>query len=115
MSVSLQDLADNSPTDRNFRKLAQLVIDTGGQNVGIRFGNQVLTFPGGGVFTSISTVTHGLGRTPKVVVATANLAAVTLFAFTYAPGATTFNLQGWTPNAAPGAGTTESVSWVAIG
>lgn len=122
MTITLDPLGDGSASERNFLTLMQLVPDMGTdpttglpRSAGIRFGVQALTWPGANVFTNVSTVTHGLGRTPKVIVATANLATTTLFVFTYAPGATTFNLQGWTPSAAPALNTTENVSWVAIG
>jgi hypothetical protein len=65
MSLSLQDLADNSVSDRNFRKLAQLVIDTGGKDIGLRWGTGTAVFTAA-VFTPTVTIAHGLGKTPVV-------------------------------------------------
>jgi hypothetical protein len=38
VTISLEQLADGSVSDRNFQKLMSLVPDTGGQSAGIRFG-----------------------------------------------------------------------------
>lgn len=70
--ISLETLRDNTPSARNFDKLAQLVLDTGGQSAGIRFGTGTCTFGGGSRMTSATTVSHGLGRTPAAILATVN-------------------------------------------
>jgi hypothetical protein len=109
MSIPLQDLADNTVADRNFRRLAQLVIDTGGRDVGVRFGVASTTFTASTLSTP-TTVTHGLGRTPVVAFAgTENVG------FTYSVTArtsTTITVQGFTSGAVS---QTNSFDWFVIG
>lgn len=68
--IKLEHLADGSVTDRNFVKLAGLVLDTGGQSVGLRFGTFSGTTSATGELTT--TVAHGLARTPGAVLLTSN-------------------------------------------
>lgn len=125
MSIALEGLNDNSVSDRNFQQILAFLntvatpsTDGHGisfQGIAIRFGTQTLTWPGGSPFTDTPSVTHGLGRTPKTVFATANVVTNVVEPYTLVPGATTFFLSGWCPNASPSAGSHETVSWLAIG
>lgn len=116
MTIALENLSDGSVSDRNFQALMRLVLDTGGKTVGIRFGAATLTWAGGTQFSNGLTVTHGLGKTPIGVLATANLGTLAgVAAWATTPGATTFTLQGWDPAGSPGAGATDKVFWVVIG
>lgn len=117
--IALEQLADGSISDRNFQKLMGLVVDTGGRAVGLRWGVDVWTYPGGTPKTSQKVVSHGLGRTPVVVlVCGAQLNGVneTIAGEAGSYTATTFTtqaslVQGFTP----GAGNTNPFVWVAIG
>lgn len=110
--IGLEQIADGSVTDRNFQKLMSLVIDTGGQSVGLRFGVASVTHTAS--VQGVQTVTHGLGRTPGAVLCTVNAGAdgtaYTASAFNLA--ATTF---GIVTTRAPAFSATLSVYWVAIG
>ena len=115
MGINLETLADNSKADRNFRKLAQLVLDTGGQDVGVRFGTGTATWPGGSQFTNTVTITHGLGRTPIAVVCTcitggAAIGAYQAFGYT----STTFAVKAQAVDGGTTAGS-QTFAWVAIG
>lgn len=114
--IALEPLLDNTPAARNFSKLASLVPDTGGQSVGVRFGTQQLTWPGSNTTTSTATVTHGLGRTPVVVLA--NVVSGAPFAVTSlgTVGAATFTLNARTVDgSSPANGTHATVHWMVIG
>jgi hypothetical protein len=119
MSINLQDLADNSVSDRNFRKLAQLVIDTGGKDIGIRWGSGTWTWPGGQAASSATVVTHGLGRTPVLVGVFSNqdqgaTEVIIPEAFSYT--STQFSTRGVSRvGTLYGAGTTATFVWLAIG
>lgn len=67
MTVQLENLADGSVSDRNFQALARLVLDTGGRSIGIRFGTNSTVDWAASKDSSTATVTHGLGKTPIVV------------------------------------------------
>lgn len=72
--IALEHLADGSVSDRNFQALMRLVLDTGGQSVGARFGSNAVTFTASATSNTVG-VTHGLGRLPVacfVSVGTAN-------------------------------------------
>jgi hypothetical protein len=112
--INLENLLDGSIADRNFQALARLGIDTGGQSVGIRFGVATLSWTAS-TDSAVLTVTHGLGRTPVVVVANsfsaASFASVpycTTLSFT----STSFGLAGIVRAAFTGS---TQVCWVAIG
>lgn len=118
MSISLERVLEGEwgGIDRNFRSIAQLAIDTGGKDIGVRYGVGTVTWPGGTQFTGVVTIPHGLGKTPVDVLVTPKVTTVagyTLWAATFT--ATTFQVAGWTMNAAPGAGTTDLFSWLVIG
>lgn len=114
MTISLEQLADGSLSDRNFQKLMRLVLDTGGVTAGARWGIATLSFTASTDSATLS-VTHGLGTTPIVAVATSYNAAAfgkipNCNTFSYA--ATTFSLNGEVKTAFTG---TATVGWVAIG
>lgn len=113
MTIALEHLADASIADRNFQKLTRLVMDTGGQTAGIRFGATSVVFTA--VATASTTVTHGLGKTPIVALATFDISgtAFHIMAEVFSVGATTFGLQGFLPAGA--ATTTRTAYWVVIG
>lgn len=124
--IPLELLGDGTVTDRNFRKLALGVIDTGLDpttkaplTLGMRFGLATATWPGGAAISNSVTVPHGLGRTPKAVVASLMTTPSTAYfpvvlANTYA--ATTFTIAALTSdNSSPANGTAFIVAWVAIG
>jgi hypothetical protein len=118
MSISLQALADNSPTDRNFRKLAQLVIDTGGRSFVVRVGTGTLTWPGGSNYSNNLAVSHGCGTTPLIVIAIATAGpgpANEIRAHAYAYTATQFTAFAKYDPTVPGAAHPEPFAWVAIG
>lgn len=64
--IALEKLFDNSPVARNFDKLGQLALDTGGRSLGLRVGTATATFTAGSVTPTV-TVNHGLGRTPAFI------------------------------------------------
>jgi hypothetical protein len=90
-------------------------IDTGGQLVGIRFGNDTVTWGGGSPNTAVLTVDHGLPRTPVMVVVT-SLASPNVSFIWDSPTATSFDVQGSTiDGTSPAAASTAFFSWIAIG
>lgn len=115
--ISLENLGDGSVSDRNFQKLMSLVLDTGGQSAGIRFGTDTLTWASGQQFSAAKTVTHGLGRTPLVVLALGNGTGgpnlTTIQAFTI--GATTFQVQGGFVTGTASGVVTLNIGWAVIG
>jgi len=111
MTFELGGIQD--PTaQRNFQTLSRLLIDTGGRSVGLRFGADTVTFTAS-VNSAVKTVTHGLGRTPITVVATASGSlgwnVLRVFNFT----ATTFDVQGHDTDAARTG--SDAIYWVAVG
>lgn len=118
--ISLETLVDNSPSARNFAKLAQATIDTGGdpttggpRSVGMRFGTVSFTWPGATAQQTI-VINHGLGAAPVVVLAinSNNNTAGLPRTFTYT--ATQFTLNIIAP-ANVTVGTGDTYRWVAIG
>lgn len=117
--IRLEDIGEpNSPVQRNFDQLAQLVPDSGGQLSAIRFGVANVTWPGGSATSTSVAVAHGLGATPLVVVATlkdgggAQYSSVAAFSY----DADSFNVQLHTDDASTPANTVTSVvAWIAIG
>lgn len=101
----------------NFDKLAQLVPETGGLSVRLRFGTGTLTWPGGSQFSNGLSPTHGLGTTPQVVVAIVMRSTTPLVVLNLtATGATTFSVVGETSDATSPANTrTDTVHWLVIG
>lgn len=109
-------------TRRNFERLAALVLDTGGQSAGVRFGTATVTWAGVTQFSGSTTVDHGLGRVPVATFAGAM--------GTTSPGGQHANIiTGGTPTATqftvaaalvataaiPTNGTTLKVAWLVIG
>lgn len=113
--LALERLLDGSITARNFQKLQQLVIDTGGQSVGMRFGTTSVTWPGGAQATNVPAVDHGLGRTPVVALLTP-LNSTNLVLSVMSVTATQITVQGATRDeSSPVLGTTRTVHWLVIG
>lgn len=119
MTISLEHVLGDEVVRRNFERLAALALDTGGESVGIRFGTATVTWAGASGTSGTLVVSHGLGTTPLVTLAsvmgTASDSSV-VFAFTgSAPGGSTFNVAARNPSAIPVNGTTAKVAWLAIG
>jgi hypothetical protein len=119
--ISLENILGRGEAaiQRNFDKLARLVIDTGGRSIGIRFGSGTFTWPGASAFSNVATVPHGLGRAPGAVFITGSSNAglnafpdFSVFSF----GATTFAAQAGTVDAQNPLNTaTTNFYWIAIG
>lgn len=79
----------------------------------INFGSIELEWPGGSPLTNEATITHGLGTTPvylSVQAGMVNMCGVG------SPGGTTFKARMRTGDGtSPGAGTRQTVYWIAIG
>ena len=108
--IGLEHLADGSIADRNFLQLANLVIDTGGRSLGIRFGSDTVSFTAAAQSAN-KVISHGLGKTPILVLGIVGTQGMFLNTFTYTD--TTF-----TASAYYAAGTTTgnfTIFWVAIG
>jgi hypothetical protein len=96
-----------------------LVPGFGGRGVEVRYAAATVTWPGASSICTQLTVTHGLGKTPAVVVATAvgsgsegQVIAVHVSSYT----ATSFQVQAeYVKGFAPVLGTTRDVAWIAIG
>jgi hypothetical protein len=98
---------------RNFERLRD-TLDTGGTAARIRWGIQPMTFSAA-TLSAAETVTHGLGRTPALVLMTAKDAPasnkiMTLYTTIYSD--TTFACQGTIDAAHTG---DLDACWVAIG
>lgn len=78
MTIALEHLADGSISDHNFQKLMALVLDTGGQSIGLRIGTGTVTFTTS-TTSPVVTVNHGLGKTPVVVFAGPMFAAASTY------------------------------------
>jgi hypothetical protein len=91
----------------NFDRLGQLL---GLEK--LRIGSGTLTFPGGSTFTSETTVTHGLGTTPRAVLVTGTFGASMVSVNDV--GATTFDALGCTiDGSTPAAATAGTFFWLA--
>lgn len=66
MTIKLEQVGDGSVSDHNFQNLAKLVLDTGGQTVGMRSGSVSVGIAASTV-SGTQTVNHGLGVTPTSV------------------------------------------------
>lgn len=121
MSVSLEFTGEYGPAQRNFDKLAGLVVDAGDQSASIRFGVGTITWPGGASnnFASPTVVTHGLGRQPVAVLqSNTGNAGLTLSPVHAASviGSTTFTAFANTVDGQlPAAGSTSTFAWLVIG
>lgn len=107
---------------RNFEKLTATGLDTGGRRVGVRFGVQTLTWPGGSQISNAPTVSHGLGRTPIGVLygRIGGLSAGSALAIPFTDAGsmddTSFDVAAKTHDeSSPAAATTASIFWVVIG
>lgn len=127
MTVSLEHIApgDWGAVERVRQLLQSLVIDAGidsttkqPRSVGIRFGAATITWPGASPFATVA-VTHGLGKTPIVVLAGdagGGTMATNIPVWSAAPGATTFTAAAETSDAsAPAVGLTRTFYWIALG
>jgi hypothetical protein len=124
MSLPLEQVTDYDgkldvdTVQRNFDAVSIAMPGLGGASVEVRFGVGTMTWPGGQSISTELTISHGLGRIPKVVVATmqtngqGQVVAVHAGAYT----STTFKAQAdWVQGFSPAAGTTMPVGWIAIG
>jgi hypothetical protein len=99
---------------RNFDRLASLVIDTGAQLVGIRFGSGQITYPGGSAVSDAGLVSHGLGKAPVAMFCQSQ--GVHHYVRPITPTSTTFTAQGRTlDGTSPAAATTVDFYWLVIG
>jgi hypothetical protein len=92
--ITLEDLADGTPTDRNFQRLRALVPDTGGVTFGLRLGVTVVTFTAAAA-SAVTTVDHGLGKEP-VYMFTQAVSASDFRATAFNPTSTQFDVKGFT-------------------
>lgn len=113
MSISLEHLADGDwqGLRRVIDVLMKLVIDTGGQTVGVRFGVSSVTFTASNVSAAHAGILHGLATTPVVVIATARDPIVNIGC--NGRSATALQFQGTCVTAPITA--TITLDWVAIG
>lgn len=111
--INLEHLADGSVSDRNFQALMNLVLDTGGKSIGLRFGTKSFLWPGGTAQQTF-TIDHGLGRAPQVVLAVNSNNNTAAMPRTYTYTATQFELNLIAP-ANVAATTGDTFHWVAIG
>jgi hypothetical protein len=94
--------------------IASRFVDTGGRSVGVRWGVQELTFSGA-ASSATEEVEHGLGTTPVIVLATADIdgdAWCLCLTGTYTD--TTFEIAGRDTDAALITGTSNAY-WLALG
>lgn len=121
MSIALERVApdDWSGVQRLVERLSRLVIDTGNISLGLRVGTGSVSFPGGTAISNVTTVTHGLGRTPIFFGAFetqdhAGADMMVLNTFTYT--STSVQTRGcFVLSSAPAAGNIQYFTWVAIG
>lgn len=109
------DTFDPEACQRNFDQLDTTSLDTGGKQLGIRFGTGTVHFTAGIQSSAVATIAHGFGHTPAAITVTGLVSL--------APAAWTFHTQAWTAtsfgvwarqDSAPGTGDV-SFSWIAIG
>lgn len=84
----------------------------------VAMGSSTVTYPGLSNFSNGKTITHGLGVTPKAVSITGEVASPGLLWQIWRVsnlGATTFEVSGYSPQGAAGAGATAVFYWIAIG
>lgn len=131
----LEQIADGSPVDRNFQRIAALfrsllsvLIPSGlpagvaGFNIGslgIRFGAATVTFPGATPVSTLNTISHGLGHAPAGVFATAVSGSSTAIAWCATSNYTTTSfdiVMEFDPDRfTPSAGTPSGFVWIAVG
>jgi hypothetical protein len=117
MTIALEHIQpeDWAAVNRVVDALRSLVLDTGGRSLGLRVGVKSFSWPGGTALQTFS-ISHGLGRTPAVVLAVNGSNNTRGMPRTYSYTATTFALDVITSDASnPGAATADTYGWVAIG
>lgn len=111
--LGFEAVSDVAAAQRNFDTLTRTMLETGGVSASIRFGTKSVSTSAS--TTGTASVTHGMGATPLLVVATAlnstggltNVCVDTI-------GATTFNTSiKFTDGVART--TSITVGWIAIG
>jgi hypothetical protein len=117
MTIVLEHIqeGDWAAVNRVVDTLRSLVLDTGGQSLGIRVGVSTGVVFTASTSSATKTVTHGLGRTPVVAFAIDNSAVAAGSGITLSTGAltsTTFGVVGFFPSALT---TTIPFYWVVIG
>jgi hypothetical protein len=122
VTLSLEHLGEYGPAQRNFDRLAALAVTAGDQSADIRFGTATITWPGGSVRASNTSVSHGLGRTPAVAIATAqtgvggSLTVMPVAIVRNTMTDTTLEISAVTSDeSSPAAATTATVWWLAVG
>lgn len=65
--IGLELLFDGSASDRNFKKLMQVVLDTGDVSASVRWGMTTFTFTASTTSAGINQP-HGLGKVPSLVI-----------------------------------------------
>ena len=112
--IPLEQLRDGTVTDRNFQKLMSLVMDTGGQSVGIRFGSDSVTWNGASPTSPATTVTHGLGSKPVCVLLTSTGSTNAVYS-TATPTTTSMDITATTRDGStPANGTQRFFYWAVI-
>lgn len=109
--ISLEQLADGSVSDRNFQRLMQLVPDTGGRALGVRWGSSSATWTAARDAADV-TIPHGLGRAPVFVKAVSR--TVLLEYALVSEDETEFVLRGYHTPGTTISGTFNFL-WVAVG
>jgi hypothetical protein len=99
--------------------LVQIAAAAGASPIKVAYGTGTWTWPGGQESSSITTITHGLGTTPAIVIAQANAdqgATEALVSVTFSPTSTTFGTRGSSKvHTNYPAATTATFYWLAIG
>jgi hypothetical protein len=121
--VRLEHTGAYDVAQRNFDVIEALAVTAGDQSAQIRFGTATLTWPGGSPRGDNVSVSHGLARTPVVVLVTASTgvgASTTVFPVVAVRGgtmtSTTVELTAVTSDgSSPAAATEATVHWLAVG
>jgi hypothetical protein len=116
MTLPLEHLPTDTPIGRNFAITAQRALSLGGSVQGdVRIGVATVTWDGSHA-TASATVSHGLGRTPIVVLVTPQGGPFLLHYAVSTFTATTFALSVPTSDGSfPAAATTRDIYWLVIG
>lgn len=86
----------------------------GAAGIKIRFGSNSVTWPGGSPNTSDTTVTHGLGADPSLVL-TSNISTTNMVLMSHTETITTFKVAGTTRDgSSPANGTQRFFYWLAL-
>jgi hypothetical protein len=96
------------------RRLLTLAVEATGRK--IAFGNGNYGWPGGGIGSNNTVVTHGLGKTPLVVFVQGGLTISFIITRVVARSTTTFTTNAITVDGSnPPAGQVDPFDWIAIG